>query len=141
MKKRGPGPFRTLHLRLESVQQLRRRILAVPRRVVRHPAPEVGTGVLQGQLCLPLQLLVGERGVGREVEHVPEPPVDDLVREVAADRGAEGLDHLEDGAAAAGAQVPGLDTGVVLPEVFQGSQVATCEVEDVDVVANGSAVL
>ena len=61
--------------------------------------------------------------------------------QIATDGGGEGLDHLADGAALAGAEVPGADTGVVLTEVVERCEVAVGEVEDVDVVADGGAVL
>lgn len=54
---------------------------------------------------------------------------------------AEGLDHVEDGAALPGAEVPGPDAGVLRAKVVEGDEVAFCEVEDVDVVADGGAVL
>jgi hypothetical protein len=64
----------------------------------------------------------------------------DLVGQVAADDVGEGLDHLEDGAAAAAAEVPGFDAGLVRAQVVECHEVALCEVEHVDVVADGGAV-
>ena len=128
-------------LGLEGFEERGWWILLVPLGVVLHPPPKVGAGILQGELCLPLQLLVGQRWVGGKVEHVSESPVNDLVWQIAANDVAEGLDHLKDCASATGAQVPGLDAGLVLAEVVEGGQMATREVEDVNVVANGSAVL
>jgi hypothetical protein len=64
-----------------------------------------------------------------------------VLARVAADGGRKGLDHLVDGAALAGAQVPGADAGVLLAEVVKGGEVAVGEVEDVDVIADRGAVL
>lgn len=52
----------------------------------------------------------------------------------------EGLDHVIDGAALAGAEVPGAHARVVGAKVIEGDQMAAREVEDVDVVADGGAV-
>lgn len=100
--------------RLERLDELGWRLLPVPLGVVLDPAPQVGAGVLERELRLPAQLLVGERRIGRQVQHVSLPALDDLVGEVAPDDVAKGLDHLKDGAAAAGTQVPRLDAGLVL---------------------------
>ena len=91
-------------------------------------------------LRLPAQLLVRARRVGRQVQHVALPALDDLVGQVAADGVREGLDHVVDGGALAGAQVPGAHAWVVRAEVVEGDEVAAREVEDVDVVADGGAV-
>lgn len=63
-----------------------------------------------------------------------------FVLELATNDLAEGVDHLKDGAAAAGAQVPSLDTGLVIAEVVQGDEVALGEVDDVDIIADGGTV-
>ncbi|KND92431.1 putative quinone oxidoreductase [Tolypocladium ophioglossoides CBS 100239] len=138
-------PFRLivhahLGLGLDRRQQLRRGLLSVALGVVVHPSPQVLAGLFHGELRLPLELLVGQRRVGSQVQHVALSAGNDLVLEVAANDGAERLDHLEDGAAAAGAQVPGLDAGLVLAEVVEGDEVALCQVDNVDVVADGSSV-
>jgi hypothetical protein len=57
-----------------------------------------------------------------------------------ADDLAERVDHLEDGAAASGPQVPGSNAGLLLPEVVQSRQMALGEINDVDVVADRCAV-
>jgi hypothetical protein len=136
--------FQTTFLRtgrLDGVEELLGRVLAVTLGVVADPFPEVLAGLLHGELCLPLELLVGEGGVGGQVEDVAVAAGVDLVGEVAADDGAEGLDDLEDGAAAAGTEVPGLQTGLVLSEVLEGDKMAAGEIKDVDVIADGSAVV
>lgn len=51
----------------QRIQELLRRWLPVPFRVVFRPAPEIRTGILQRPLCLPAQLLVCSRGVAREI--------------------------------------------------------------------------
>lgn len=89
----------------------------------------------------PAQLGVRTGGVGSEVENVTGTTRGNLVGKVTADGGGESLDHLVDGAALAGTEVPGADTGVVLAQVVQSLQVAVRQVEDVDVVADGGAVV
>ena len=125
---------------LELLNKLLRRLLPVTLRIVLSPAPQVLARVLERALGTPAELGVGAGGVGGEVEDVACATGRDFVWQVAADGGGEGLDHLVDGAALAGAQVPGADTGVVLAEVVEGCEVAVGEVEDVDVVADGGAV-
>lgn len=48
---------------------------------------------------------------------------------------------MEHGAAFAGAEVPGAHARVVCAQVVEGFEVAVGEVEDVDVVADGGAVV
>ncbi len=127
-------------LGLDRLDQLGGRLLSVSLGVVLDPPPEVGAGVFHAELRLPLQLLVGTRGVRREVEDIASSPGDDLVGQITARGGAEGLDDLEDGAAAAGAKVPLPHARLVLPEVVECDQVALREIENVDVVTDGGAV-
>lgn len=110
-------------------------------RVVLGPAPEVLAGILESELGTPAELGVGAGGVCGEVEDVSGAAGGDFVGEVAADGGGEGLDHVVDGAAFAGTEVPGADAGLLLAQVVEGDQVAVGQVENVDVVADGSAVL
>lgn len=110
-------------------------------RVVLSPAPQILAGVLESVLGTPAKLGVGASGVGSKVEDVTCTARSDLVGQIAADGGGEGLDHLVHGAALARAQVPGADTGVVLAKVVKRCEVAIGEIEDVDVVANGGAIL
>jgi hypothetical protein len=126
---------------LELLNELLGRLLPVALGVVLGPAPEVLARILKRALGTPAELGVGASSVGGEVEDVACTTGSDFVGEVAADGGREGLDHLVDGAALAGAQVPGADAGVLLAEVVEGGEVAVGEVEDVDVVADGGAVL
>ncbi len=126
---------------LNRRHELGRGLLAVTLRVVADPAPQVLAGLFHGHLRLPLELGVGERGVGRQVKDIALATGDNFVGHLAADNLAKGLDHLKDGATAAGAQVPGLDAGLVLAEILEGSEMALGEVDNVDVVANGSSVV
>ncbi len=48
---------------------------------------------------------------------------------------------MEDGAALACSEVPGAHAGVVIAQVVERDEVTLCEVEDVDVVADGGAVV
>lgn len=83
---------------------------------------------------------MGTGRVGSQVQDVTGTAGSNLVGEVAADSGGESIDHLVDGAALAGTQVPGTDTGVVGAEVVEGLEVAVGKVEDVDVVTDGGSV-
>lgn len=126
---------------LELLNKLLRRLLPVTLRVVLSPAPQILASILKSELGTPAELGVGTGSVSGKVEDIACTAGSDFVGKVAADGGGEGLDHLVDGAALAGAQVPGADAGVVLAEVVEGCEVAVGEVEDVDVVADGGAVL
>lgn len=128
------------NIRLGSSQQLRWRLLAVPLGIVVHPPPQILASLFHRQLRLPVQLLIGKRRVRRKVENITLSPGYDLVGKITANDLAEGLDDLEDGAAAAGAQIPSLDAWLVLAEVVEGDKVALGEVENVDVVTNGGSV-
>lgn len=108
--------------------------------VVADPFPEVVAGLLHSELGLPVELLVGEGGVGSEIENVSLSSRADLVGEIAANDLAEGLDDLKDSASTAGTQVPCLDTGLVLTQVVKSDKVAAGKVNNVNVVSNGSTV-
>ena len=147
-KKKGEGGWKMLSspllpiltILLQLLQQLRWRALPIPLRIILRPPPQILTRVLQRPLRLPPQLLVRLFRVRRQVQHVPGPPSDDFIGQVSAYGGAEGFDHVKDGAAFACAEVPGSDAGMVIAEVVEGDEVALGEVEDVDVVADGGAV-
>lgn len=128
-------------LLLQLSQQLGRGLLTVALGVVLGPEPQVLAGVLEGELGGPAELVVSASGVGRQVEDVTGTARSNLVGEVAANGGGEGTDHLVDGAALAGTQVPGANTGVVGAEEVQGLEVAVGQVENVDVVTDSSAVV
>lgn len=130
-----------LVLFFELVQELLRRLLAVAFRVVLGPAPQVGTRVFHRARGLPPELAVGTRGVRRKVEHVAGPAGDDFVGKIAAHSFAEGVDHLKHSAPATSAEIPGADAGLVRPQIIQRGKVASCQVEDVDVVPDGGAVV
>lgn len=125
---------------LERCNKLLGRILPVALGVVLDPFPQVLARILHTELRLPTELLVGKRRVGREVQHVTLAARHDLIRQVTTHDRAKGLDHLKDGAAATGTQVPCLDTRLVVSEVVESCEVAFGKVEDVDVVSDGGAV-
>lgn len=131
----------TASSRLGCRQQLRRRLLAVSLRVIVNPSPQILTSLLHRQLRLPVQLLVCQCRVRCEVEHVTRSPGADLVWEIATNNLAEGIDDIIDGAAATGAEVPCLDTRLVLAEVVQSLEVALGKIDNVDVITNGGTVL
>lgn len=128
-------------LLLQRSQQLRRGLLAVALGVVLGPEPEILAGLLEGTGRSPAKLLGGTGSVGSQVEDVTGTAGSDLVGKVTADSGAESANHLVDGGALTGTQVPGADTGVVGAEVVEGLQVAVSEIEDVDVVTDGGAIV
>lgn len=80
-------------------------------------------------------------GVGSEIKDVTSATGGNFVGLVLSDGVGEGTDHLVDGAALASAQIPGADTRVVGAEVFQGLDVAVRKIQDVDVIADGGAVV
>lgn len=86
---------------LNRLKQRRGGFLTIPLRIITNPPPQILAGVLERELGLPAQLLVGAGRVGSQVEHVAGSAFDDFVFERAADDLAEGVDHLEHGAAAA----------------------------------------
>lgn len=130
-----------VNLLLELSEQLSRGLLAVTLGVVLSPEPEILASLLEGTLSLPSELSVSAGGVGSEIEDIASTTGGNLVRLVLSDGGGEGADHLVDGAALSGTQVPGADTGVVGAEVFQGLEVAVCEIQNVDVIADGGSVV
>jgi hypothetical protein len=115
--------------------------LPVSLRVVLGPAPKILASIFKRALGTPAELSVGAGSIGSKVENITSTARSDLVGKVAADGGGEGLDHLVDGAAPASTQVPCADTRVVLAEVIKSREVAVRQVEDVNVVADSSAVL
>lgn len=84
---------------------------------------------------------MGTAGVGSQVQDVTSTTRGHFVGQVTANSGGEGLDHLVDGAALTGTQVPGTDTGVVGAEVVEGLQVTVGKVQNVDVVTDGGTVV
>lgn len=121
-------------------KELRGRVLAITLGVVADPAPEILASLLQCLLSLPVELLVGQGWVGSKIENIALASGDNIVGQIAADNMAESLDHLKDGAATAGTEVPGLNTRLVLAEVVEGAQVALGQIDNVDVVADGGTV-
>jgi len=118
-----------------------RRRLPISIRVVLRPLPQTLTFIRQRPRRFPAQLLLCPINLRRQVEHISCASLDDLVRKLAANGFVEGGDHLEDGGANAGAEVPGAHTGVDSAEVVEGCQVAGGQIFDVEVVADGGAVL
>lgn len=108
--------------------------------VILDPSPEILAGLLHGEFGLPVEFLVGQSRVGGKIQDIPLSTSDNLILQVASDNGTESLDHLEYGAAAARAKVPGLDARLFFAQVVESDKVASSEVEDVDVIADGGAV-
>ena len=121
-------------------QQFLRRVLPVSLRIVLRPPPQVHARLLNALLRLPTQFLVRPARVRRQVQHVSRPAADDLVLQILTAGGAEGFDHVEDGRAFASAEIPRPDARVVLAQVGKGGQVASGQVEDVNVVTDRGAI-
>jgi hypothetical protein len=123
----------------------------VPLGVVGDPSPQVLTRLLYAELSLPVELLVGEVRLGSEVEDVTLSAADNLGLDLgclgvlfsgsAFDHLSEGSDHLLHTGTGSGAQVPGLDTGLVLTKIVEGSKVASGKIKDVDIVADSGAIM
>lgn len=125
---------------LQRIQELLRRLLPVPLRVVLRPPPQVLTRILQRPLRLPSQFLIRSRSIRRQVQHIARSSRGDLIRQIASHSMAESLDHVVHRAALTRSQVPGAHTRVLGPQMVESNQVALGEVEDVDVVADRGAV-
>jgi hypothetical protein len=136
---------------LDDVQQFGRGVLSVALRVVGDPSPQILACLLNAELRLPAKLLVGEIGLGGEVQDIALSAADNLAVKlgcltlsfagIALNDLSESSHHLLNTGASSRAQVPGLDTGLVLAEVLEGSKVTTGEIEDVDVVTDGCSVM
>lgn len=129
-----------LPLLLQSIQECCWGILAITLRIVVDPPPQICAGILHLQLSLPVQLLVGQAGVGREVENVTLSTLNHIVLQIATDNGTECLDHLEHSATATRTQVPSLETGLACAQVVERSQVTLGKIAHVDVVADSGSV-
>lgn len=129
-----------LPLLLQSIQKCCWGILAVTLGVVVDPPPQICAGILHLQLSLPVQLLVGQARVGREIENVTLSTLNHIVLQIAANHGTECLDHLEDSATATRAQVPSLETGLACAQVVKRSQVTLGKIAHVDVVADSGSI-
>lgn len=130
-----------INLLLQSSQQLGRGLLTVTLRVVLGPEPQILAGLLEGALGGPAKLAGSTVGVGSQVQDITGTAGGNLVREVTTDSSGEGTNHFVDGAALTGTQVPGTDTGVVGAKVVQSLQVTVSQVQNVDVITDGSAVV
>lgn len=131
----------TLTILLQLLQQLLWRTLPIPLRVILRPPPQILTRILQCSLSFPSQLLIGSLRIRRQIQHVSSPPPHNLIWQLFPHGSTERLDHVENGASLARPEVPGAHAGLVVAEVVEGDEVALCEVEDVDVVADGGAVV
>lgn len=129
-----------LSLRLQCLQERLRGLLSVPLRIVLCPAPEIRTCLFKSVRSLPAEFLVRTGRVRCEIQNVTSPACNHLVRKIAANCCAEGFDHVVHGAAFSGSEIPCAHTWVLLAEVIEGNQVPRGEIENVDVVADGSAI-
>lgn len=130
-----------LPLRLQPLHKLPRRILPIPLNIILRPPPQILARLLERQLRLPSELPIRPPGITRQIQHVAGAPPHDLIRQVPSHSRREGLHHLEDGRALAGAEVPGAHAGAVFAEVVERHEVPAGEVQDVDVVADSGAVV
>ena len=121
---------------LQPLKQVLRRPLSIPLGIPLCPPPQIHTCILDTLLRLPTQLPIRSRRIRGQVQDVSCAAAHDLVLELLAAGGTKGPDDGEDGAAFAGAQVPGSHARVVGAEVGEGREVALREVFDVEVVAD-----
>lgn len=128
-------------LLLQLSQQLGRRLLTVTLGVVLGPEPEILTSILKSASGGPAKLVGSTVGIGSQVKDITITTGSNLVSKVTTDSSGESLDHLVDGRALTSTQVPGTNTGVVGAQVVEGLQVTISQVENVDVVTDGSAVV
>jgi len=110
--------------------------LAVSLGVIANPSPEILTSILKCELGPPAQLLVGTSGIGCQIKNIACSSLNNIVLERVSNDFAEGVDHLEDSAAAARSEIPCSDTGMLLSEVVEGCEMALSEIDYVDVVAD-----
>lgn len=128
-------------VRLQLVEQLLRRLLAITLRVVLGPLPQIDTRVLERLLRLPSKLVIGTLCLCCKVEHVTSTTPDNVVFELFATGGLESVNHIIHGRASAGAQVPRAHTGLLVANIVEGDQVTTRKVMDVQVVPDSGTVL
>lgn len=133
--------FSSLLLIPKSVDKLFWWLLSVALWVVLGPPPEVGAGVLESVGGFPSKLLVRTRWVCCKVEHVTGPAWSDFVGKITTYGFAEGLDHVVDGRTSASTQIPCAYTWLVGAQVVQGNKMPFCQIEDVNVVTDRSAIL
>lgn len=139
-QKRDRAGYLLLRLALQCLNKLFGRLLSVSLWIVLGPPPQIGAGIFECKLCFPAKLFVGAGRVGSQIENITSSSAYDFIGELAAHGIGEGVDHIVDGAALAGTQVPGTHAGMFGSEVVQGDEVTLGEIENVDVVANGRAV-
>jgi hypothetical protein len=129
------------NLLLKRSKQLSRRLLAITLRIVLSPQPKIITSLLERALSLPAKLCVRASRVSSEVKDITSATGRNLVGLVLSDGSGECADHLVDGAALSGSEVPGAHAGVVGAQVVEGFEVAVGEIQNVDVVADGGTVV
>eukprot|EP00406_Dinophysis_acuminata_P051647 CAMPEP_0179310026 /NCGR_PEP_ID=MMETSP0797-20121207/51953_1 /TAXON_ID=47934 /ORGANISM="Dinophysis acuminata, Strain DAEP01" /LENGTH=236 /DNA_ID=CAMNT_0021019745 /DNA_START=142 /DNA_END=849 /DNA_ORIENTATION=- len=116
-------------------------LVLVPVRVLRLPLPRAVAHVLECTLRRPTEVGLGLRGIGDHASEVTGTALAYLVGDRLPGRLLEGLDHLEDGVALAGAQVVDeAAAGRYAEEFVHRADVAIGEVLDVDVVPHARAV-
>jgi len=125
---------------LELVQQLLRRLLAVTLRVVLCPLPQVLTRLFQRLLRFPVELGISSRRVSSKVEHITRPALNNLIWQLPANSSTKSFDHLEDCRAFPCAEIPGPDTRMLFAEVIERDEMASCQVIDVDIISDRSAI-
>ena len=103
------------------------------------PTPSAAAHVVDGFFGCPAQDLCCLVGLGVTAGDVTTAARHDLVGDVLATGLGKGLDHFQDTAAFASAQVDSVPTRMVLRK-FQGREMAIYQVHDMDVVADAGAI-
>ena len=106
------------------------------------PLPGVAEGVGEGGAGRPAEDTVGARGVGPDLLDVALAPAYDLIRYTDTGGLLERPDQLQDGHAAACAEIEDLERlcGLPLDEPTDGLNMRTSQIDDVDIVSDTGAI-
>lgn len=91
----------------QLLQQLPWRSLPISLRIILRPPPQILTRLLQRPRRLPPQLAIRTGRIARQVEDIAIAPRSNFIGQVTTHGVTEGFDNFKDGAAVAGAEVPG----------------------------------
>ena len=103
------------------------------------PVPAVGAHFLNAVLGLPAELTLGLGGIAPALGDVAGAARVDDIGDLLAASLAEGVDDVQHAVAVAGAQIADEQAGLLL-QLFDGSNMAAGQVDNMDVVAHAGAV-
>ena len=90
---------------------------------------------------MPSKLLVSTGRFRGEVKDVSGSTTDNLVGELPTDDGTEGCNHVDDCRAVACSKIPRSYARLDAQETVDGGEMAGCEIDNVDIIADGCAIL